>query len=359
MVLSPDQRGRGTRRALWAVPVSALAGVARHTLDVAEHGLPGWELTFLCPPGDLPDELRARGARVVEAPFGPEHGVVASLRSLRRALADVRPAVLHAHLSYADILAAAAKPRRVRLVTTEHGIADDDLVYHRSSRQASVMAAVHRQRFRRVDAAIAVSDATARVMRKKWGVTAPIRVIPNGVDQPANETSPRAGLRVLSLARLAPEKGLPELLRAFALVAREHAEARLTVAGVGELEATLRDDARALGLADRVDFPGFVDADKALADADVVAMLSVWENCSYTLLDAAAAGLGVVAAPVGGNPEILPDRCLVEPGRPEAVAGALVRQGLEPDARPRLERWPDVAQMCAQLAAAYDGTGPR
>ena len=40
VVLRPDQQGRGTRRALWAVPVSALAGVARHTLDVAEHGHP-------------------------------------------------------------------------------------------------------------------------------------------------------------------------------------------------------------------------------------------------------------------------------------------------------------------------------
>ena len=123
---------------------------------------------------------------------------------------------------------------------------------------------------------------------------------------------------MLSLARLAPEKRLPELLRAFALVARDHPDARLTVAGVGELEATLRADAPALGLADRVDFPGFVDADKALADADVVAMLSVWENCSYTLLDAAVAGLGVVASPVGGNPEILPDAV---PGRPRTAGG--------------------------------------
>ena len=66
----------------------------------------------------------------------------------------------------------------------------------------------------------------------------------------------------------------------------------------------------------------------------------------------------MVASAVGGNPEILPERCLVDPGRPQDVAAALVRQGLEPADRPRLEHWPDVAQMCALLAAAYDGSGP-
>ena len=45
------------RTALWVVPVSDLAGVARHVLDVAGAGLPGWRLTVLAPPGPLPDRL--------------------------------------------------------------------------------------------------------------------------------------------------------------------------------------------------------------------------------------------------------------------------------------------------------------
>ena len=349
---SLDGPGHG-RTALWAVPVSALAGVARHALDVAGAGLPGWDVVFLCPPGDLPRELRAHGAHVIEAPFGPDHGLAASLRSLRRALAETEPDVLHAHLSYADIVAALAKPRGVRLVTTEHGIAADDLVYHRSSRKARLMAAVHRSRFRRVDKAIAVSHATARVMGEKWGAR-DVVVIPNGVDGPAVPPQRQPGLRVLSLARLAPEKRLPALVRAFAVVAAEHPSATLTVAGVGELAPELERTTTDLGLADRVFFPGFVDPDKAMADADVVAMLSVWENCSYSLLDAAAAGLGVVTSPAGGHPEILPPRCLADPGRPAQVARALVEQGLDLAARPGLPAWPDVDEMCARTAAVYD-----
>jgi glycogen(starch) synthase len=342
------------RTALWAIPVSALAGVARHALDVAGSGIPGWDLVFLTPPGPLPAELRARGARVVEAPFGPDHGLPASLRSLRSAAAQTRPEILHAHLSYADIVAAIAKPRGVRLVTTEHGIAAHDLVYHRSSRKAALMAAVHRGRFRRVDAAIAVSRATADAMRVKWGAH-DVVVIPNGVDRPAEMPAREPGLRILSLARLAPEKRLPALLRAFAVVAADHTDAHLTVAGVGELEGELKDLASGLGLIDRVTFPGFVDPAPAMADADVVAMLSVWENSPYTVLDAAAAGLGVVTSPAGGHPEIVPVRCLADPDRPADVARALVEQGLDVPARPGLPDWPDVATMCARTAEVYAG----
>ena len=250
-------------------------------------------------------------------------------------------------------MAALAKPRGVRLVTTEHGIAADDLVYHRSSRRSRLMAVVHRSRFRRVDAAIAVSHATARVMREKWGVR-DVVVVPNGVDGPADPPQPRPGLRILSLARLAPEKRLPALVQAFAVVAAEHPSATLTVAGVGDLGPELERTTADLGLADRVFFPGFVDPDKAMADADVVAMLSVWENCPYTVLDAAVAGLGVVTSPAGGHPEILPSRCLADPERPEQVARALVAQGLDLPARPGLPDWPDVSEMCASTAAVYD-----
>ena len=64
--------------ALWVVPVSDLAGVARHVLDVARSGIPGWRLVVLTPPGDLPAQLLKAGAAVLERPFGPDHGLRAS-----------------------------------------------------------------------------------------------------------------------------------------------------------------------------------------------------------------------------------------------------------------------------------------
>ncbi len=344
--------------ALWVVPVSDLAGVARHVVDVARAGLPGWRLAVLAPPGPLPDRLRDLGAEVHEGPFGPDHGLRASVTTLRRVVRRVRPAVVHSHLAYADIVVALAV-RGPRLVTTEHGIARDDVVYHRSGARTRSMAAVHTARLRRFDAAIAVSRATADAMVEKWHPRVSPVVVPNGVE-PLAPRPPRApGLRVLSLARLAPEKRLPALLDAFAVLRRDHPEARLTLAGTGPEEAALRAQVRHLGLGDAVSLPGFVDPEPAMAEHDVLAMLSVWENCSYALLDAASRGMGVVASDVGGNPEILPPVSLADPDDTTAVAAALARQGLDLSSRPSLRDWPTVADMCTAITTTYAAAGAR
>lgn len=356
MVLTPPAAPRTT---LWVVPVSDLAGVARHVLDVARTGLPGWRPVFLAPPGPLPDRLRELGADVHEGPFGPAHGLRASAATLRRVVRRVRPAVVHSHLAHADIVVALAAGRGPRLVTTEHGIARDDVVYHRSGARTRAMAAAHTARLRRFDAAIAVSRATADAMAAKWHPRIPVTVIPNGVE-PAASTPQRApGLRILSLARLAPEKRLPALVDAFAVLRGDHPEARLTLAGTGTEEAALRAQVRRLGLDGAVSLPGFVDPESAMADHDVLAMLSVWENCSYALLDAAARGMGVVASDVGGNPEILPAGSLADADDTAAVAAALARQGLDLASRPTLRDWPTTADMCARITEAYAAAGAR
>lgn len=344
--------------ALWVVPVSDLAGVARHVLDVARAGIPGWRLVFLTPPGDLPRRLREVDAAVVEAPFGLAHGLRASVATLRDVVRRERPAVVHTHLSYADIVAALAVGRGPRLVTTEHGIARDDVVYHRSMTKARLMAVAHTARLRRFDAAIAVSRATADAVIEKWHPRREVVVIPNGVDVRAT-TDRSAGLRILSLARLAPEKRLPSLIDGFGELHTSRPEATLTLAGTGPEEGALRDQVARLGLTGAVTMPGFVDPDQAMADHDVLAMLSLWENCSYALLDAAVRGMGVVASDVGSNPEILPATSLVQAEDRVAVAAALATQGLDPVARPGLDGWPSVADMCARIAETYASVGGR
>jgi glycogen(starch) synthase len=356
MVLSPPAE-RPT--ALWVVPVSDLGGVARHVLDVVRAGLQGWRLVVLCPPGPLADAITAAGGAVLTAPFGPAAGLRASVGSLRHAIRALRPQVVHSHLSYADVVAAMVRPRQVTLVTTEHGIAADDAVYHSSGAQARLMAGVHTARLRRFDRVIAVSGATAQAMRDKWSVRRQIEVIPNGVDPVTDVPEPRPGLRFLSLARLAPEKRLDDLVGAFALVAKEEPDATLTIAGVGPVESDLRSHVADLGLASRVSFPGYLDAHGALRRADVVAQLSVWENCSYTLLDALTRGLGVVASPVGGNPELLSKSCLVDPANHADVASHLLSQAREVAIRPRMAPgWPTTSEMSERIVSVYAGVVP-
>ena len=327
----PPEGGAPAPLSLWVVPVPDLGGVARHVLDVAGTGLPGLRLVVLCPEGPLAARLREQGSAVVTGPFGPDAGMAASVRTLRRMVRTLRPALVHTHLAFADIVAATAlaADRGVALVSTEHGIAPDDGLYNANALTARVKNTVHRARFRRTDLVIAVSESTADVLRAKWAPRCAVRVIRNGVDRAAvaaaaGGSERRAlgeGLRLLSLSRLAPEKNLDRLLDVMPALLAEDPGARLTLAGSGPLEAQLRAQAERLGVAHAVDLPGHVEPWPAMARHDVLLQLSAWENLSYTLLDAAAAGLPAVATDVGGNGEILPADRLVSP---EAVTDPAV-----------------------------------
>lgn len=356
----PMGTGRGPL-VLWYTPVSDMGGVARHVLDAARTGIPGFRLVVLCPEGPLAEALRTQGTAVVTGPVGPESGAPRAIREVRRVLARLRPAILHTHLAFADIAGTTAATgmragdgSRLRVVSTEHGIGGDASLYQSGAVQTAVKANVHRARLHRTDRVIAVSRSTKEQIERQWGTGAPITIVHNGID-PLPAAPPRAGLRILSLSRLSFEKRIGELIVAFALVHSRHPEARLTIAGTGPDEADLRARARAFGVEDVTDLPGFVDAGEALRTHDVVVQLSAWENLSYTLLDAVAAGTGVVATDVGGNAEIVPPRCLVEAQDHEAVAAAIIDQGLHVEHRPAADAapWASAADMCGQIAGVY------
>lgn len=340
--------------ALWVSPVANLAGVARHILDVARVGLPGWRLAVCAPQGPLLDRLRCLGCQVVPLnidELSPPEAVVA----LRRQIKELRPAVVHSHLAKADILIALATVGLpVKLITTEHHIAPDRFMFHPTLASAITMETVHRLRLRRFAQAIAVSASTKRDMLRYWHTRTPITVIRNGVDrQPALRTV-APGLRFLSLTRLAPEKNVAATVRAFALIATEHPDARLTIAGSGDQYDSLVRQVSELGLAARVDFPGFVEPSDAMKSHDVIMQPSMSDNCSYTLLDAVAQGLGVAASPIGGNPEILPPRCIADFGDDQGLAQVAIEQAQQPAQRPQLPAVvPTVAEMADRICSVY------
>ncbi len=361
----PRTASSASRTSLWVVPVGEFAGVARHVVDVAQAGLEHWELVVLCPEGALAQRLREIGTRVITGALGPAAGVRASVRTVRSAIAAVRPALVHGHLSYADVVCALATiGTGVKLVTTEHGIARDDEIYHRTPTRARMKALMHRLRLRRTDLILAVSRSTCEVMQAKWRPRREIVVIHNGVDP--DEVNSRIGERVpgeadqghrvLSLSRLSAEKGIAELLAAFAVFAQNVSpRPSLVIAGEGPDRALLTERAAELGVADVVSFPGFVDSGTAMAAADLVVQLSVWENCSYTLLDARAAELPVVATPVGGNPEIMPAECLVPADEPAAVAAAMISEVTGPR---RPFTWLSRREMTDRISQEYDRVCP-
>jgi glycosyltransferase involved in cell wall biosynthesis len=113
---------------------------------------------------------------------------------------------------------------------------------------------------------------------------------------------------VAFVGRLDPYKGHAEALDAFDAVAGQHPDAHLVVAGDGTLADELRARAASGRAAARVHFLGQrADVDRILASADVFVHPSYDEPFGLAVLEAAAAGLPVVAFRCGGIPEIVHD----------------------------------------------------
>ena len=346
--------------ALWVVPVSDLAGVARHVLDVARAGLPGWRLSFLAPPGALPQRLRELGATVTEAPFGPDHGLRASVATLRDVVRRERPAVVHSHLSYADIVAALAVGRGPRLVTTEHGIARDDVVYHRSSTQGPRDGAgAHRPPapLRRRD------RGQPRHRRGHAGEVAPAGAgdgVHNGVDpvdglsraarRPGCGCSPWPGSR----AGEAPARAGRRLRRAARDPPRRPADPGRHGPGGGGAART--------GRAARPARRGR-PCRASSTPTPRWPSTTCWRCCRSgrtaptPCSTPPCAGWAWSPATSAPTPRSSPRTSLVRAEDPAAVAAALARQGLDLDARPGLDGWPDVAEMCARIVTTYDAAG--
>jgi len=110
-------------------------------------------------------------------------------------------------------------------------------------------------------------------------------------------------------ARLTPQKGQKLLLDIAVILKQQPIPFRVLIAGTGELEAELKDYARAKGVEDVVQFLGFVtDMKSFLSTIDIFALTSLWEGFGQAQVEAMEAGKPVVAWNVSSMPEIVRDR---------------------------------------------------
>jgi glycosyltransferase involved in cell wall biosynthesis len=143
---------------------------------------------------------------------------------------------------------------------------------------------------------------------------------------PVPEAAPRAlhaPRTLVSTSQVNPDKGHADVLQALAALRAEGLDFRYIVVGAGSAEQALQEQARGLGLADAVEWTGFVtDVPAHLARADVFVLPSLCEPLGIALEEAMAHGLAPVARRAGGVPEIWPpglERYMVRPE--DAVAG--------------------------------------
>jgi len=157
------------------------------------------------------------------------------------------------------------------------------------------------------DLVIAPSKGLYDVLRS-YGVTSHIEIIPNGIDlepfrNPRRRRSraelglPESAKVMIYVGRIAPEKNLTFLLRAFATVSKELPALYLLLVGDGPEVDNLRDQAQKSGVGEKVLFTGCVEYEDvpgylSLADAFVTA--SVTEVHPLSVIEALAAGLPVL-----------------------------------------------------------------
>jgi glycosyltransferase involved in cell wall biosynthesis len=260
-----------------------------------------------------------------------------SIWRLRRLLAEFRPDVVHSHMNHANLLA-----RVVRLISptpvvigTLHALnmAGVEVNHTRWFELA------HRLTDSLSEATTAICHAAADYYRQCRAVPdGKMLVVPNAVDTTAYAFNLEARNRLrremglddqfvwIAVGRMELAKAYPTLLHAFARLDRGSA-GTLLICGSGSLHEKLVELAQSLGIAQSVRFLGLrKDIPDLLSAADAFTLSSDSEGLPLVLLQAAAAGLPIIATDVGGNGEIVIDGSngrLVPAGDPERYAMAM------------------------------------
>jgi glycosyltransferase involved in cell wall biosynthesis len=244
--------------------------------------------------------------------------------ALRRAIPRLGLQIVHTHHPFlvGPYSYRIAKKLRVPLIFTYHTLYEQYAHYlPLLSPLAARMAEARSYAFaNQADLVIApTSGVRARLLAN--GVTAPVEVIPTGVEPPDSPEEPRPIVRrrlglperstvLLYVGRLAREKNVTMLIRAVCAAAQVDPEVVLLLVGEGDEERVLRRLADRLNIAGRVRFVGPVphrDVGCWYRAADLFVFPSVSETQGLVVLEAMAHGLPVLAVGSIGTSDFIDD----------------------------------------------------
>ena len=361
------------RRRILQVCGSAAGGVRAHLADCARLLAADGHDVIVEAPAAVLDGLDIEPARAEALEIGPRPSLNDSLAVARLRRLGRRADVVHAHGLRAGALAALALGRRrrgrTRLVVTLHNLTIGGrlttLVGERLERLIA----------RRADLILAVSPDLAERARELGAPRVELAIIPAVPPQQPTEPDPsdpaapeeawpQEGARLLTVARLAPQKGLPLLLEAAAILSREVDAGRLAAFtwaiagdGPGREEAAERIAAEQLPvtlLGRRTDAPALMEV------ADVVVQTSLWEGQPLTIQEALRSGTAIVATDVGGTAVTARGGAVLVAPQAQAIAEALGTLLSDPEARSRaaeraheaVGRLPGLEDLAVQLRQA-------
>jgi len=253
--------------------------------DSADRRLPEWVT------------VHSLGARRVRS------GTFRLLRLVRRLKPDVILSGM-AHLNFLVLLLRPLFPAHTRILVRQNGTVSTALAFGGLPAYTRL---AFRQLYRRADRVICQTEAMAEDLARETGTPKTrLAVLPNPVDlegmRAAVRGNPKAwrgpGPHLLAVGRLARVKGFDLLLQALARVRGHVPDTDLLIAGAGPEGAALKALCLKLGLQNAVRFVGYVDRPaEYFAGATVFVLSSRHEGLPNALIEAAAAGLPVVALP--------------------------------------------------------------
>lgn len=327
------------KKVLLAITKSNWGGAQRYVFDLATH-IPQDQFEVVVAHGGngvMAEKLQAAGIRTIEIPgLGRDISAFADLSSMKSLLRTMRveqPDILHLNSSKVGLLGAlAGRTAGVpRIIFTAHGWPFNE---DRSFLQRIVFRLLAWLTTLLAHRTIAVSEAVAHSLGRN------ITVIHNGVE--VDTYIPRAEARARlvpqsnenefwfgTIAELHPIKGLTFAIAAFEKYAALYPRVRYVIVGEGEERPRIEEQIRKSGFSNRMHLAGFRENAQILLKAfDVFVLPSLSEALSFSILEAGAARLPVIATKVGGIPEVIEDGTngiLVPPRNTQALTQAFER----------------------------------
>jgi glycosyltransferase involved in cell wall biosynthesis len=289
-------------------------------------------------------------------------GDVDAWRHVTRRLADTDADIVHGHGAKGGAYARLADGRAARVYTPHGGS------LHFSSRHLAGMVYLQLERFLepRTELFVFESAYAERMFRAQVAdPSGAARTIYNGVSTaefaPA-DPGPRPA-ELVFIGELRRIKGVDVLIEAMGRLAQRGRPVRASLVGEGPDAEAFGVLAWKHGVVDLIEFMGPLPFRKALGQGRIVIVPSLAESLPYVVLEAAAAGVPIIATAVGGIPEIFGPQAfrLVPPGDPAALAEAIASELADPVAsrasaqtlRERVRKHFSINTMVEQIVAAY------
>jgi len=324
------------------VPSLTVGGAERVTVTVA-NGLAarGYDIDLLVPyyEGAFADEVdEAVDIVDLQTPKVPAVGVGASVPRLVSYLRHQSPSMVFAQMLYSSdvcLLAHLLAGSDATVVPTVH----NTVGINETAKQRLVqrLAAVTSDRAGQF---VAVSQGAAESVVKELGVAPEnVSVLHNPIPvadirAQAVDAADHRWIRsadhevVLGIGRLAPQKDYATFLEAVRLLHERRPAVRAIIVGRGPERDALETMASDIGVADAVDFAGYVDNPyRYMTGADVLAMSSIHEGLPTVLIEAMACGCPVVSTDCPSGPRTILENGahgpLVDVGDSRALTDAL------------------------------------